>query len=161
MSARCKRMSILQRKVLCDRPYGSELAAALFVFCMAPSARGCVRGAQNGLEAALDIGLGSSPRRDADTHRSVPLPDGASAPADPIALNTLDDGPGTLGATERYQHLVQQHLVQHPMARARETFGQTLREATASLDEVREPGATKLTKRRPHFDSAGTPREVK
>jgi hypothetical protein len=105
-------MSILQLKVLCDRPYGRGLAAALFVFCMAPSARGCVRGAQNGLETALEIGFGSGPRGDPDTHRSMQtVPPHQQTPT---ALNTLDDGPATLGATEGYQRLVHYHLVQHP-----------------------------------------------
>jgi hypothetical protein len=67
--------------------------------------------AQDCRETMLDIHLGRRPRRHADAHRSVALPNCGTAPTRTFRLNATDYLTGALGASKGYQDLVQHDLI--------------------------------------------------
>src|SRR6202034_768199 len=75
----------------------------------------------------LDILIGGSPTRHADSHRRMPVPLRSPTPAGPIVLDICDDPPRVLRAAERDQHLVEYHVVQDSETRLVQTFREHFR----------------------------------
>src|SRR5215207_7763499 len=74
----------------------------------------CGRGhGDDGLEAAIHVGLGRRPRRHADPHGGPALPQRAAAPTRALGLHPGDDAPRAIVGAERHEHLVGDHVVAH------------------------------------------------
>ena len=103
----------------------------------APSAlRQFACNANHGFQAALNVRLGRSPRRHADAHGRVPLPDGPAAPTGAILLNACNHALRPLSIPKRYQHLVEDDLIQNGVPRGAQAFRKVRRMAAGALNEI-------------------------
>jgi hypothetical protein len=82
----------------CKAVTNSQLSHALVIFPRCDS--------DHCSYAPLDILIGGSPTGHADSHRRMPVPLRSPTPAGPFVLDSCDDPPRVLRATERDQHLV-------------------------------------------------------
>ena len=65
------------------------------------------------LKAQADVVIGSRPVANADPHSAASLPDCRAAPAGAVFLNSSDDAFVYRGIAERYQYLIQDHVIQN------------------------------------------------
>jgi len=80
--------------------------------------------ANDGGEAALNVGFSGGVGGHADAHGGAPLPDGAAAPACAIPLNSIDDATGGFVVAKGHQHLIEAHLVEDIVARGAQSLGE-------------------------------------
>src|SRR5580704_5633608 len=71
---------------------------------------------QDRRETALYVRLGRCPRRHADAHRCVPLPDRTAAPARTVPLDARNHLARSFRASEGHQNLVEHDVVKHAVA---------------------------------------------
>jgi len=64
-------------------------------------------------QAALDILRARCPRRHADAHRGLTLPDGAAAPTRALVLDSSDHLAGAFSTPERDQDLIEHDVIEH------------------------------------------------
>src|ERR1700730_17997735 len=98
----------------------------------------CATRADHGGDAAVDIGVGGRPARDAEAHGATALPHRPARPARALFLDRGNQAVGRRGRAERDQHLVQDHVIEDL-----ETCGAQLRReascvGTVILDEARD-----------------------
>src|SRR6185312_6294156 len=93
-------------------------------------------GADDGVDAALDIVIRGRPRRHADAHRGPAVPDGAAAPARAVRLDRGDHPRGALGVAEADQHLVEHDVGENLEAGLLERGGEPPCVPAGSVDEL-------------------------
>jgi hypothetical protein len=107
---------------------------------------------ENCREAALDILLGRRPRRHADAHCGLTLPDRAAAPTRAFFLNPPDHVTRAFRIPESYEDLVEHDVIQHGVTRSGEPVGKPCRMATGAFDQISQALPSKLTQRGPDLD---------
>src|SRR5947209_1245007 len=78
--------------------------------------------ADHGFQAALNVRVGRGPRRHADAHGCLSLPDSSAAPTGAILLNTRYNAPRRLSIPECHQYLIEYDLVQNAIPRRAQAF---------------------------------------
>ena len=81
------------------------------------------------------------------------LPPSAPTPAAAVGLDILDDTPRDFRLTERYQHLVQNHVVQDGMTGSPQSGGKPLRQAAISLNQFSKSPDAQGFQRSPYFNA--------
>jgi hypothetical protein len=97
-------------------------------------ARGLLRGAENGCDALVDVGVGGGPIADADTHGGLVLPDCAAAPAGSVFLNGGDGALCLFGSAEGDEDLIEDDFVEDLMAGGAQGIGEAAALAAIALD---------------------------
>ena len=120
-----------------------------------------LRDTHDGVDAAVDVGLGGGPGGDADAHGGLTLPHGAAHPARALPLHRFDDLAGALRAPEGYQHLIQADVVQHRESVGSDALGESRGQPAAALDEVHDTSPAERAEGRPHLDAARPARKLR
>src|SRR5690242_19601955 len=77
-------------------------------------------------ETLIDVSLCCRPGRNADAHGRFSLPHRSPAPASPAFLNAANDFSCYLRSSERDQHLIDGHVIQHLETGVPQTLGKSL-----------------------------------
>jgi hypothetical protein len=100
---------------------------------------------EHGCQAAFNIGLSCGAGRDADPHGCLSLPDGAVAPTGAISLKMGDYAAGQIITAKRDEYLVDDKIVENPVARCPQAIGKARGMPAGTLDQIGDTGTAQRT----------------
>src|SRR5579885_822162 len=114
--------------------------------------------AEHRRQAAFNVGLGCGPGGNADAHCCLALPDRAAAPAGAIGLKLRHDPAGEVVISKGDQHLIDNYLIENPIACCSQALGKARGMSTGPFDQIGNTSPAKRAKRRPDLDATRAPR---